>query len=82
MPRNSSRELSLSKISHGQMNFYVCQLMSGHIFWGSYRPEEDDVTHTFLVCSCFIEMRRTLASNMGGIAPETIMEVLLSSEVS
>lgn len=80
---------------HGEVNFFVCQFLTGHGYFGAYLhrmgklrtphcrycPEEiDDACHTFFGCSRFDEGRSRLTSAVGVVTPDTIVEVMLRSE--
>lgn len=40
--------------------------------------EEEYIFHNFFLCDCFAEDRRTLASTVGVLVPDIILEVMLN----
>ncbi|XP_033228855.1 uncharacterized protein LOC117180465 [Belonocnema kinseyi] len=71
-------------------------MLSGHGFFRAYldkigkveKPDcvycskdRDDALHTFFECSRWIAERQKLQSEVGGLRPETIIDVMLVSEV-
>lgn len=80
---------------HGEIDFYLCQFMTGHGYFRkylykmgkvgspqcSYCPkEEDDAHHTFFRCKRFTEERGLLSSTVGVVTPDTVVDVMLQNE--
>lgn len=71
---------------HGQIDFYVWQfLMDLHLMGKVWSPqcahfEEDDSSPTFFAVGHSAEDRRTLTSTEGVVAPDTLVEKMLSNE--
>ena len=81
--------------SHGEIDFFLCQFLTGHGYFRKYLhqmgkvdspqclfcPERnDDVHHTFFECERFIEERRQLTSAVGPVSADTVVEVMLQGE--
>lgn len=80
---------------HGEINYYVTQLLSGHGNFQHYLhkmgkvespkcalcdSEKDDVQHTFFHCEEWKEARKMLEEEVGQFSPENIVELMLQSE--
>lgn len=83
---------------HGQVNYYLTQMLSGHGCYRAYlhkykhedSPEcptcpgvNEDAEHVFFVCPRFDVQRSTWETVLGGrVLPESMVEVMLLSEVA
>lgn len=82
---------------HGEVDFYLTQLLTGHGCFGAYlhkmrklaSPEcqygdsdFDDVLHTFFHCVRWEADRRDLETAVGPISPDTLVHRMLSSPES
>lgn len=80
---------------HGEVNFYLCQFLTGHGYFRAYlhrmgkvvapictlcNAERDDALHTFFHCPFFEEDRRFLISFVGGLSVDTVVPVMLRSK--
>jgi hypothetical protein len=82
--------------THGEVNFYLTQFLTGHGYFRLYLHRmgkvdssrcrycghnEDDVHHTFFVCRHFEDDRIALAAFVGGeLTPDNIVEKMLQGE--
>lgn len=84
-----------SERKHGEINFYVTQLLSGHGYFRSYLykmgkvsnplcllcdQQEDTPQHTFFECSIGEQERRNINSLIGQISPNNIVGKMMSGE--
>lgn len=83
---------------HGEVNFYLTQLLTGHGMFNAYLyrcnrktslycdycpEEEDDVRHTFFVCKRWSASRTTLEEAVGPtLAVENIVTLMLQSQAN
>ena len=77
---------------HGEVNYYLTQLLTGHGYFRGYLykigkvasaaclygdSEEDDANHTFFECSRWTEKRHHLTQTVGNITPDNIVQIML-----
>lgn len=81
---------------HGEVNYYLTQMLSGHGYYRKYlyragkcstpyclyeeREIVDDVEHTFFECSKWSDKRIELERSVGFLIPENIIDVMMQSE--
>lgn len=80
---------------HGEVNYYLTQMLSGHGYFRSYLHkrekvesptclacghERDDVEHTFFSCEQWEPYRQQLREQIGEVTPDNIAELMLDSE--
>lgn len=81
---------------HGEIDFYLTQLLSGHGYFRLYlyrmgkvaSPDcpycpgmNDDVCHTFFACGRWAQRRRTLEAQIGvEFSPDSVIQVMLRGE--
>ncbi|KAM8707458.1 hypothetical protein ACLKA7_011527 [Drosophila subpalustris] len=88
---------SWTERGHGEVNYYLTQLLSGHGYFRKYLfragktegcgciygdADVDDAEHTFFRCQKWNEHRRTAENIMGPIEPENIVEKMLQRKES
>ena len=81
------------KRKHGELNFYLTQVFSGHGNFGSYlrrfqrrqsaicemcNEYDDDVEHTITKCSFWNSRRNTLPDDLRNMTIEQLMELMLT----
>lgn len=79
---------------HGEVNYYVTQLLTGHGYFRKYLhrmgktrnmtcqygdADQDDALHTFFACERWTTYRQTLETEVGAITPENIVGTMLYS---
>lgn len=82
---------------HGEVNFYLTQLLTGHGYFRSYlynmgkvgfnncivcTDERDDAKHTFFVCKRFEDHRQSLKNMIGEISVESIVGKMLTLQAN
>ncbi|XP_015120345.1 transmembrane protein 145 [Diachasma alloeum] len=75
---------------HGEVNYYLTQMLSGHGFKYEESPEcpacpgvSEDAEHVFFTCPHFNVHCSTLETALGGrIQPENLVEAMFSSETA
>jgi len=81
---------------HGQVDFYICQLLTGHGCFRAYlyrfkhadspycdhcRAEVvDNAEHAFFVCPLFDPLRSRMSSNGHQLSPDNIVDHMLQTE--
>ncbi|KAL7726529.1 hypothetical protein ACLKA6_001151 [Drosophila palustris] len=88
---------SWTERGHGEVNYYLTQLLSGYGYFRKYLfragktegcgciygdADVDDAEHTFFRCQKWNEHRRTAENIMGPIEPENIVEKMLERKES
>lgn len=83
------------KRPHGEINFYLCQFLTGHGYFRAYLhkmgkirspqclycgADRDDAYHSFFDCNHLTEERNALISIVGKVTPDNIIGVMLQSE--
>jgi hypothetical protein len=81
--------------THGEVNYYLTQFLSGHGYFCSYlsnmgkvrspgcifcSADRDDAYHTFFVCEQWNEERTNLEATIGEFQPETIVGIMISDK--
>ena len=83
---------------HGEVNFYLCQFLTGHGHFNRYlfrrgikvnpfcdycSEAVDDAHHTFFECERWVEDRRALEAVIGkGMSPTTVVQTMLETKSS
>ncbi|XP_015113968.1 uncharacterized protein LOC107039044 [Diachasma alloeum] len=83
---------------HGEVNYYLTQMLSGHGCFRAYLHKHkhegsplcptctavhEDAEHVFFICPRFTELQNTWESTLGRqVLPENLMEILLSSQAA
>lgn len=80
---------------HGEIDYYLTQLLSGHGYFRSYLYRmgksasmdclycpgvPDDAEHTFFDCDRWTPMRRSLEMDIGVFTPDNVVGVMLQTE--
>lgn len=82
---------------HGEVNYYLTQLLSGHGYFFQFLhkigkvatsecpygdAEADTACHTFFECQRWQQQREELTQNIGYVEPETLATVMLHSQTN